>query len=70
MLIDAEGNCKLADFGSSNRLDGIRRTYVGTPLYMPPEIVLNKTHGTQADLWNLGMLIYELLTGSAPTIVE
>ncbi len=30
LLIDSEGNCKLADFGSANILDGQRRSYVGT----------------------------------------
>jgi serine/threonine protein kinase len=66
LLIDGEGNCKLADFGSSNKMDGVRKSYVGTPEYMPPEIAEFKPHGIKADLWNLGMLIYELLTGNTP----
>jgi serine/threonine protein kinase len=36
LLLDSEGNCKLADFGSANMLDGQRNSYVGTLEYMAP----------------------------------
>lgn len=66
LLIDAEGNCKLADFGSANMLDGTRNSYVGTEEYMAPEMQKCLPHGIQLDVWTLGVLIYELLTGSVP----
>lgn len=40
--------------------------YVGTPQFMPPEAVKNKDSGKLRDLWSLGCLIYQILTGSPP----
>lgn len=39
LLIDSNGNCKLADFGSANLLNGQRTSYVGTDDYMAPEML-------------------------------
>ncbi len=38
----------------------------GTPEYLPPEILDRRGHGTAADWWNLGMVLYEMLTGLPP----
>ena len=38
----------------------------GTPEYLPPEILDRQGHGHAADWWNLGMVLYEMLTGLPP----
>lgn len=68
MLLDRHGYPKLVDFGFAKRLgaEGRTWTFCGTAEYVPPEIVLNKGHDTSLDLWALGILMYELLTGAPP----
>lgn len=59
---------KLVDFGFAKRLDGGRKTWTfcGTPEYVAPEVILNKGHDISADYWSLGVLMFELLTGTPP----
>ena len=62
----AEGFVKLADFGFSKRLLPGKRTFTfcGTPDYQAPEVIMRKGTGPPADIWSLGVLIYELLSGA------
>ena len=59
---------KLCDFGSANYLKSknLRNTYGGTLLYHTPEMINSEGHDTTLDLWCLGVLTYELLTGKNP----
>jgi serine/threonine protein kinase len=70
IMLDVEGHVKLADFGLAKEgitgeLDGTY-TMCGTPEYLPPEILNRAGHGTAVDWWNLGMVLYEMLTGRPP----
>ncbi len=53
---------KLGDFGLSKDMAGhtFTQTYVGTPLYMPPEILAENRYDTKSDIWSLGCLVYEM----------
>ncbi|KAK5966762.1 cAMP-dependent kinase catalytic subunit [Trichostrongylus colubriformis] len=68
MLLDRNGYPKFVDFGFAKCLnaDGRTSTFCGTAEYVPPEIVLNKGQDTAVDLWALGILLYELLSGAPP----
>lgn len=69
VLIDAEFHAKLADFGlAKEKVDKINpaMTMAGSPAYLPPEIVAKKGATPASDIYGLGPLLYELLTGKTP----
>lgn len=70
ILLDKEGRLKLTDFGWSNYYSSEsptpRFTMCGTLEYLPPEMVQEVGHDTSADIWCLGILLYEMLIGSTP----
>ncbi|XP_065212655.1 probable serine/threonine-protein kinase nek3 [Planococcus citri] len=69
ILLDEEGNAKIADFGLSNvfSYSSLLSTFCGSPLYASPEIVKGTPyHGPEVDCWSLGVLLYTLVYGAMP----
>ena len=65
ILIDSNKKAKLADFGWSTYIKpgDIRNSVCGTPIYMAPEMIKRTGHNEKADIWCVGVLLFELLTG-------
>ncbi|XP_024368270.1 CBL-interacting protein kinase 23 isoform X2 [Physcomitrium patens] len=72
LLLDAEGNLKISDFGLSAlpqqfREDGLLHTTCGTPNYVAPEVIMDKGYsGATADMWSCGVILYVLMAGYLP----
>ncbi|CAH8484817.1 unnamed protein product [Schistosoma turkestanicum] len=59
---------KLADFGFARFLqDGMMAvTMCGSPMYMAPEVLMCRKYDAVADIWSMGIIVYQCLTGKAP----
>ena len=71
LLIDSDGNIKMADFGISKQINTnqIKKTHtlIGTAQYMPPEAFSNSEgYGQAFDIWSLGCCLYEIVVGEPP----
>ena len=69
ILLRANGDVCLADFGMAKKLereDERAYSFCGTSQYMSPEVMSKKGCRFEADLWSLGVLIYELCSGATP----
>lgn len=70
VLITATGKVMLCDFGVSALLvtnQSKRNTLIGTPYWMAPEVAQPvPNYDTKADIWSLGITLYEMATGSPP----
>ncbi|XP_040377893.1 serine/threonine-protein kinase ATG1c-like isoform X2 [Oryza brachyantha] len=59
---------KIADFGFAKFLEpsSLAETLCGSPLYMAPEVMQAQKYDAKADLWSVGIILYQLVTGSPP----
>jgi len=70
LMIDKEGNARIMDFGIARSLKAKGITgagvMIGTPEYMSPEQVEGKEADQRSDIYALGVMLYEMVTGSVP----
>ncbi|KAG5417362.1 KIC1 [Candida metapsilosis] len=70
VLISKEGNVQLCDFGVAAKVvsnSSKRLTIAGTPYWMAPEVIKSgEAYNSKADIWSLGITVYEIATGNPP----
>ena len=66
IMVMENGYLKLIDFGTAKVISGRTYTRVGTAWYMAPEVIQNKGYGAAADLWSVGVMLYEFVCGRVP----
>ncbi|KAL3639496.1 hypothetical protein CASFOL_017403 [Castilleja foliolosa] len=71
LLLSTNGDnsvLKIADFGFARSLQprGLAETLCGSPLYMAPEIMQLQKYDAKADLWSVGAILFQLVTGKTP----
>ena len=68
ILFGCDGKAKLGDFGFCKNLgrDKMTNTMLGSPVYMSPEVLQEQHYSSKADIWSLGVVLYEMLYGFCP----
>jgi serine/threonine protein kinase/Tfp pilus assembly protein PilF len=70
IMIDEDGDVRIMDFGIASSIETkgatVPGTMIGTPEYMSPEQIDGSEVDARSDLYSLGIIIYELLTGKTP----
>ena len=75
IVVRGDGDVKIMDFGLSRRISDLSAgtqagEIVGTVSYLSPEQFLGKSSDARGDLYSLGIILYELLTGALPFKIE
>jgi serine/threonine protein kinase len=75
LLIDCSKNLKISDFGFAKSIknlnnEKLKQTFCGSPMYMAPEILHYEKYNEKSDLWSVGIIIYEMITGKPPYHVK
>ena len=73
ILIKKNKKILIGDFGVSKILKSkynFTNTIIGTPYFMSPELVKGSNYNKKADIWSLGIILYELIFGTCPYVAE
>lgn len=69
ILLDRYNNIRISDFGFSKSFDDLvpnMTTKCGTPTYAAPEVVIGRPYTKAADIWSLGVILYQMAVGKVP----
>src|SRR4249919_3620289 len=66
IMIDGDGNVRIADFGLAVAAGDMTASHAGTPQYMAPELLAGGQASVRTDIYALGLVLFELFTGRRP----
>lgn len=69
IIIDDNGDPKIIDFGlgkDTNNNTRLLKSFVGSKLYMAPEILMGQAHSNTCDMWSIGIILFLIISGSYP----
>ncbi|XP_028403006.1 serine/threonine-protein kinase PAK 6-like isoform X2 [Dendronephthya gigantea] len=73
ILLTTSGQVKISDFGFCAQVTQDvpkRRSLVGTPYWMAPEIIARQPYGPESDIWSIGVMVIEMIDGEPPYFNE